>query len=41
MDATFPVSAWNSIILQLCYVFTEPTALGLLLLGGWAALRRR
>jgi len=26
MDATFPVSAWNSIILQLGYVFTEPTA---------------
>lgn len=26
MDATFLVSAWNSIILQLCWVFTEPTA---------------
>jgi len=26
MDATFCVSAWNSIILQLCCVFTEPTA---------------
>ena len=26
MDATFLVSAWNSIILQLCCVFTEPTA---------------
>ena len=26
MDATFLVSAWNSIILQLCYVFTEATA---------------
>lgn len=26
MDTTFLVSAWKSIILQLCYVFTEPTA---------------
>ncbi len=26
MDATFLVSAWNSIILQLCWVFTEPSA---------------
>ena len=26
MDGTFMVSAWNSIILQLCWVFTEPTA---------------
>src|SRR4030067_2839085 len=26
MDAISLVSAWNSIILQLCYIFTEPTA---------------
>jgi hypothetical protein len=26
MDATSLVSEWNTIILQLCYVFTEPTA---------------
>jgi hypothetical protein len=26
MDATSLVSAWNAIVVQLCYVFTEPTA---------------
>ena len=26
MDATSLISAWNNIILQLCYIFTEPTA---------------
>jgi hypothetical protein len=26
MDATSLVSAWNSIVLQLCYIFTEPSA---------------
>ena len=26
MDAISLISAWNSIILQLCYIFTEPTA---------------
>jgi hypothetical protein len=26
MDATSLISAWNNILLQLCYVFTEPTA---------------
>lgn len=25
MDATSLISAWNNIILQLCYIFTEPT----------------
>ena len=25
MDATTLISAWNNIILQLCYIFTEPT----------------
>ena len=26
MDTTFLVSTWNTLVLQLCYVFTEPTA---------------
>ena len=26
MDATSLVSAWNNIVLQLCYIFTEPSA---------------
>ena len=26
MDATSLVSAWETLVLQLCYVFTEPTA---------------
>jgi len=26
MDTTFPVSTWNALVLQLCCVFTEPTA---------------
>ena len=26
MDAISLVSAWNSIVLQLCYIFTEPSA---------------
>ena len=26
MDATYLISAWNSIVLQLSYIFTEPSA---------------